>query len=84
MPKKYLLYIHDDRFRNEKKKSELVNALLDRHYAWSPLQGPIVMHETKKIVDAIAKVKDDAVFKPCKHGADPKFCRFAMPGKPCK
>jgi hypothetical protein len=23
-------------------------------------------------------------FKPCKHGADPKFCRFAKPGKPCK
>lgn len=20
----------------------------------------------------------------CKHGADPKFCKFAKPGKPCK
>lgn len=22
--------------------------------------------------------------KPCKHGADPKFCKFSSPGKACK
>lgn len=32
MAKKYLLYIHDERFSAEAKKSELVNNLLERHY----------------------------------------------------
>lgn len=32
MAKKYLLYIHDERFDLESKKSELVNALLTAHY----------------------------------------------------
>lgn len=33
MPKKYLLYIHnDDQFEQEERKSALVNELLDSHY----------------------------------------------------
>lgn len=32
MAKKYLLYIHTDRFAEEPKKSELVNQLLSEHY----------------------------------------------------
>lgn len=32
MAKKYLLYIHDERFQKEKKKSALVNDLLEKHY----------------------------------------------------
>lgn len=32
MAKKYLLYIHDERFEKETKKSELVNHLLAGHY----------------------------------------------------
>lgn len=33
-------------------------------------------------ITAVQEVKPS--FKLCKHGADPKFCRFAKPGKPCK
>lgn len=32
MAKKYLLYIHDERFDNEDNKSALVNSLLESHY----------------------------------------------------
>jgi len=32
MSKKYLLYIHHPNFQQEKKKSDLVNRLLDEHY----------------------------------------------------
>lgn len=32
MPKKFLLYIHSPRFEKERKKSWLVNKLLDSHY----------------------------------------------------
>ena len=27
---------------------------------------------------------DDKDYKLCKHGAYPAFCKFSMPGKPCK
>lgn len=30
----------------------------------------------------IAEIKPD--WKSCKHGADPEFCKFSKPGKPCK
>lgn len=32
MGKKYLLYIHNEKFEQEVQKSALVNLLLDRHY----------------------------------------------------
>lgn len=32
MAKKHLLYIHDERFADEPRKSELVNRLLSAHY----------------------------------------------------
>lgn len=32
MAKKYLLYIHDERFDKEQKKSALVNELIAKHY----------------------------------------------------
>lgn len=38
MAKKYLLYIHDERFDSEPKKSELVNRLLAEHYSLPPLR----------------------------------------------
>jgi|SRR6478672_3237764 len=45
MAKKYLLYIHDERFDNETEKSKLVNDLLDRHYAATTLlEDPYVSH----------------------------------------
>lgn len=32
-----------------------------------------------------ARHKDGvAEIRPCKHGADPRFCRYAKSGKPCK
>lgn len=34
--KTHLLYIHDDRFREEENKSQLVNELLAKHYADTP------------------------------------------------
>lgn len=33
MAKKHLLYIHSERFNDEKEKSGLVNMLLEKHYA---------------------------------------------------
>ena len=32
-----------------------------------------------EVVKAVEKL-----FKPCKHGADPRFCKHGKPGKPCK
>jgi hypothetical protein len=26
----------------------------------------------------------EKIDKPCKHGASPRYCKFARPGKPCK
>ena len=44
MSKKYLLYIHHPNFSSEKKKSDLVNRLLDDYY--NSLQGPIQPRES--------------------------------------
>lgn len=35
MAKKYLLYIHEERFEGESSKSELVNKLLEQYYSQS-------------------------------------------------
>lgn len=46
------------------------------------------VRETKVVTTTSPKmfpdIVDKLVVKSCKHGADPKFCRFAKNGKACK
>ena len=81
MAKKYLLYIHDERFENESHKSALINDLLAEHYKDSSAER-VIIKEPEEVIEKVAKTKSD--WRPCKHGTDPKFCKFAKPGKPCK
>lgn len=62
MAKKYLLYIHDERFEKEPKKSELINALLFDWYGrikapGNPLESPIII-KTKEDVIPVMKAKN--------------------------
>lgn len=55
MAKKYLLYIHDELFEKEPRKSQLVNNLLERHY------HDTVGGKTQEGVKKIIKTKQEAV-----------------------
>jgi hypothetical protein len=91
MGKKYLLYIHAEKFEKEKKKSDLVNKLLDEHYN-VPITVPGIKSvkdigkviEFKKAVPLSVAKEDLKVptnaFNPielCKHGAMPELCKFS-------
>lgn len=52
--KTHLLYIHNDKFREEKNKSALVNQLLEAHYS----EYDIVKHYTDKINKEVSEYKD--------------------------
>jgi hypothetical protein len=56
MGKKYLLYIHEELFDKEAKKSDLVNNLLERHY-----HGTVDGGKTQEEVHEIIKTKQDAM-----------------------
>jgi len=100
MAKKYLLYIHHPRFDEEKEKSKLVNALLDRHYGprqeghiskstampIGPMSGLEIeeSHTTTPEIDELREKLYEPKAKLCPHGFPPAFCRKAKPGKPCK
>lgn len=62
MAKKYLLYIHDDRFDKETKKSGLVNELLSKHYGGFEKVTEILKKAplAKDTIEAL-KTKIDAV-----------------------
>lgn len=60
MAKKYLLYIHDERFEKEQEKSKLVNQLLDNHYDAEHYRNM----PTPKNTITIAKRYDAFVEKP--------------------
>jgi len=95
MAKKYLLYIHDDRFEQEPQKSALVNLLLDRHYDYykpgtliedfrddEDLDGSVVGS-----VELAEKLKDMQEEKPmdfCKEGHPIPEGRTKCMGKGCK
>ncbi len=51
MTKKYLLYIHDPRFSQEKKKSDLVNDLLTRYYGDNALEQVTADHQANAKID---------------------------------
>lgn len=51
------------------------------HNALSDSGRPQTLDEA---IAAYSRPMNGLPFKPCKHGADPKFCRFAKNGKPCK
>lgn len=89
MAKKYLLYIHDsDKFELEPNKSGLVNLLLARHYdVMKP--GTLVEEIPAEDINVVGNRELQGYLEPkgykvCKHGSDPRFCKFAKPGKVCK
>lgn len=61
MGKKYLLYIHDERFEVEPLKSGLVNLLLARHYQYFQ-PGKLV----EELPEEDQELHKDATY--CKHG----------------
>lgn len=69
MAKKYLLYIHDERFEKEQKKSELINKLLAEHY------GPGFAEQIHNIAKAQKKFD-----KPTPATKKPKESPLDIPG----
>jgi len=65
MAKKYLLYIHrDDLFDKENNKSELINKLLEAHYAPKKVGVGVNIQESQKIKkDKIKMCKKGHLFK---------------------
>lgn len=59
MSKKYLLYIHHPNFQLEKKKSELVNKLLDAHY-----DSKLTPAQTPKPAEPVLVARPNTGFKP--------------------
>lgn len=75
MGKKYLLYIHSERFADEEKKSGLVNQLLADHYDEQDRPKKIVARTIPKTsIEAPTGVAQDeaGVIKPIKTAADAK------------
>jgi hypothetical protein len=69
MPKKYLLYIHDERFALEEEKSGLVNRLLEHFYSAKGL--PVEPQTIKLSIPGVQKGADGIrpkQGKMCKHG----------------
>lgn len=90
MAKKYLLYIHNDKFSEEKEKSKLVNELLEQHYnvyTTKPKKQKVYIHTLKvdpdrPILEQQNDPKSDlysANIKPdiefCKHNAVKGMCK---------
>lgn len=74
MSKKYLLYIHSDRFSTEERKSRLVNELLERYYN---------DNEKSPLLARIPELKTAAQIVPkniqfCEHGYAKGLCRKAQ------
>ena len=88
MGKNYTLYIKDQRLDDEKNKSGLINDLLAQHYEGLPAhefgeERTVKERVAIKEPEDILEVFPGAV-KFCEHGSDPRFCKFAKPGKECK
>lgn len=91
MAKKYLLYIHDARFEKEKHKSKLINELIEKHYSGltifsEPIGLGDVVNDGVNIVELEEPLKKTSYeeLQVCKHGYDPKMCKFAKNGRGCK
>ncbi|MDE1867459.1 MAG: hypothetical protein KGI08_07105 [Thaumarchaeota archaeon] len=89
MAKKYLLYIHHVRFEKEKHKSKLVNELIEKHYGGLTIFSEPIGLEVDDGVNVIEleeplKKTSYKEFRVCKHGYNPKFCKFAKGEKECK
>lgn len=66
MAKKYLLYIHNPKFDEESKKSELVNQLLERHYKPAPARS-------KEIIRLEAEIKQKQAILDSRDFSGPLF-----------
>lgn len=97
MPKVTVYVRKDDysKWQAVKKKTELLANVLNRnlqeiHNEWDNIEdkelyGYKVVRDPEEVIKKLREVTvQPPSFKPCKHNADPKFCRFAKPGKPCK
>jgi len=74
-----------DKWEAIKDKPEFLHNALNVREAYldlSPTERVIAKQALADIPKKIAEVKSD--WKPCKHGADPRFCKFSKPGKSCK
>lgn len=90
------IYINVDnlkRLSKEQNKSGLINDLLDKHYNHKSTFPAVQLNDNKVFMDesdtpesAFSHLQNEFERnrKICKHGADPKLCKFAKPGKPCK
>lgn len=87
MGKNYTLYINQPSFEDEPNKSGLVNSLLEHHYGVITVSSSTVamtadnVAQLKRVRPLSGQLIDAET---CKHGADPKFCKKAKPGKVCK
>lgn len=85
------VYIRNDDLEKWKlieNKAELISQAINRSIIQPVIKksGEIKTRQTivpSSVIPLLEKVTGSD-WKPCKHGADPKFCKFAKPGKPCK
>lgn len=91
MAKKYLLYIHIERFGKEPNKSQLVNELLERYYGPDPSTAADTMPREPKIIkkpeDAmplVTSIFGDRTKEVCKIHGVPLTDRGKCMQKGCK
>lgn len=84
MAKKYLLYIHDERFDSEKQKSALINRLLETHYDIKDLEGDPTTHTMREVLKKnklpmLVAVLDNLPGNPhlCRHNMLSGTCGYA-------
>lgn len=74
-----------DKWKAIEKKAEFIHVALNQRQPAD--HRPLTSSDIQELGLTLDKATNKAVsqgFKPCKHGSDPNFCKFAKPGKPCK
>jgi hypothetical protein len=72
---------NEEKWNNVPDKSNWINTILSNSDDTSRY-GKERPSPAGPIVEVLSEVLPE--IKLCKHGSDPKFCKFSKPGKPCK
>lgn len=82
----YIRKSNEPRWKEITNKSAWVNAMLEKSPPNSIVEKKSLEHHAGLPVKQLGKVHsklDEMAPKVCPHGADPKFCKYAKPGKEC-
>lgn len=77
--------VTDEEHQRIKLAATQASLSIKEYLLGKPQTRPVTIAKSpEQIIKAIKEKPVSMGFKPCKHGSDPNFCKFAKPGKPCK